>query len=295
MPLATSRLTVRFLPRAAFRLLLAMAAALLAGAPQPDRPESAPAVRIAVCQTFCIDGDVEGNLRRIEYAVEEAAGRRAALACFPETALLGWVNPAAHELAAPIPGALSDRIAALAKKHKIMIAIGICEKDGEALYDSAILIDGDGEILLKHRKINILSELMDPPYARGSIDEIRAVDTAIGRVGMLICADTFREELVNAAAAQQPELLIVPYGWAAEVDAWPEHAERLAACVSSAAQRAECPVVGTDVVGVISGGPWKGKTYGGQSLIADADGRVLGRLRDRDAEVRVFEVAIGGD
>jgi predicted amidohydrolase len=250
-------------------------------------------LRIAVCQTFCIDGDIEGNLRRIEYAVEDAARQRADLACFPETALIGWVNPAAHELATPIPGALSDRIAALAKKHDIMIAIGLCEKDGESLHDSAILIGADGRILLKHRKINTLNELMDPPYTSGSIDDIKAVDTPIGRVGMLICADTFKDEIIDAAAAQKPELLIIPYGWAAGVDQWPQHAKQLEAVVTHTAKRASCPVIGTDLVGVISTGPWKGLTYGGQSLVSDAEGKVLATLRDRDAEVRIIEVAIG--
>jgi predicted amidohydrolase len=250
-------------------------------------------VRVAVCQTFCIDSDREGNLRRIEYAVEEAARQKAQLACFPETAVLGWVNPRAHQLAEQIPGAISRRICELARKHKLMICIGLSEKDGEKLYDSAILVGSDGRILDKHRKVNTLVELLDPPYARGTIDEIHAVETPIGRVGMLICADTFKEELVQRAGEQKPDLLLVPYGWAADMDAWPQHGKSLAACVTAAAKRAGCPVVGTDLVGVISAGPWKGKTYGGQSVVADAAGNVLGILRDRDADVRVFDLPLG--
>lgn len=265
------------------------------GTPPSSSPqgEQGRALRIAVCQTFCIDSDIEGNLKRIEYAVEDAARQQADIACFPETALIGWVNPKAHELAAPIPGALSDRIAALAKKHEIMIAIGLCEKDGEALHDSVILVDTDGEILLKHRKINTLDELMDPPYTSGSVEDVAAVDTPIGRVGMLICADTFKDEYIDAAAAKKPELMIIPYGWAAGVSQWPQHAKQLEAVVTHTAKRAGCPVIGTDLVGSISTGPWKGKTYGGQSIVVGADGKILGVLRDRDAEVRIIEVAIG--
>jgi predicted amidohydrolase len=260
--------------------------------PRASARDEGRTVRIAICQTFCIDSDIEGNLKRIEYAVEDAARQRAEIACFPETAVIGWVNPKAHELAAPIPGALSDRIAALARKHGIMIAIGLCEKDGEALYDSAILVGADGEILLKHRKINTLNELMDPPYTSGSIDDIGAVDTPVGRVGMLICADTFKNENLDAAAATNPELMIIPYGWAAGMDQWPQHARQLEAVVKHAAECIGCPVVGTDLVGVISSGPWKGLTYGGQSIAIDADGNVLGVLRDRDSEVRVIEVKV---
>ena len=115
----------------------------------------------------------------------------------------------------------------------------------------------------------------------------------MGRIGLLICADTFVDELVSRAAAQSPELLIVPYGWAAGRDAWPQHGRRLADLVSSVAKRTGCPVVATDLVGVISAGPWKDNTYGGQSVVADARGEILGVLRDRDVDLRVFDVAIG--
>jgi predicted amidohydrolase len=99
--------------------------------------------------------------------------------------------------------------------------------------------------------------------------------------------------LVQRAGEQKPDLLLVPYGWAADMDAWPQHGKSLVACVTAAAKRAGCPVVGTDLVGVISAGSWQGKTYGGQSVVADAAGNVLGTLRDRDAEVRVFELPVG--
>lgn len=251
-------------------------------------------VRIAVCQTLCIDSDRDGNLRRVEYALEAAASQRAQLACFPETAILGWVNPEAHELADPIPGKTTERLGELAVQHGVMICIGVCEKDGDDLYDAAVLIGSDGKLLARHRKTNVLSELMDPPYACGGADVIAAVDTPLGRIGMLICADTFKDELVQRIGAQSPDLLLVPYGWAADKDAWPEHGESLAAWVTATARRAGCPVVGTDLVGAISSGPWRGKTYGGQSVVADADGAVLGVLRDRAAEVRTFEIPLGG-
>jgi predicted amidohydrolase len=258
-----------------------------------QQPRGRRTVRVAVCQTLCIDSDREGNMRRIAYAIEESARQGAQLACFPETAVLGWVNPEAHRLADPIPGATTDRIAALAREHNLMIAIGLCEKDGERLYDSAVLIGTDGRILIKHRKMNTLPELFTPPYARGTPEQMQAVETPLGRIGMLICADTFEEALVRQAAAQSPELLIVPYGWAAKTNEWPGHGQRLIDLVSSVAKRAGCPVVGTDLVGVISAGPWKGKTYGGQSVVADAGGEILGVLRDRDVDLRVFTLSVG--
>jgi predicted amidohydrolase len=250
-------------------------------------------VRIAVCQTFCIDSDRDGNLRRIEHALVTAAENEAQLACFPETAILGWVNPDAHKLADPIPGPTSERLSDMARRHKLMIAIGLCEKQGSDLYDSAILIGTDGEILLKHRKINTLRELLDPPYKRGLPHEINAVETPLGKIGMLICADTFKEALVRSIGELKPDLLVVPFGWAADKEDWPDHGKKLAGTVSRAARWAGCPLVGTDLVGMISQGPWAGKTYGGQSVIADAEGNVVTVLKDRDAEIRILDVPLG--
>lgn len=262
---------------------------------QEQQRSNTRTVRVAVCQILCIDSDRDGNFRRIEYALEEAAKQRAQLACFPETAILGWINSQAHELAHPIPGKTTDRLAELAIQHGIMICIGLCEKDGRNLYDAAVLIGADGKLLAKHRKTNVLTELMDPPYAPGNGDDITVVETSLGRIGMLICADTFKDELVQRITAQSPDLLLVPYGWAAGRDEWPEHGKSLAAWVAATAQRADCPVVGTDLVGVISSGPWRGKTYGGQSVVTNADGVILGTLRDRDVDVRTFEIPLPKD
>lgn len=117
-----------------------------------------------MCQILAIDGDREGNFRRIEYALEFALSAGAAIAAFPESVILGWQNPEAHLLAQPIPGPDSRRIASLAIKYGLMISIGLDEREGDALYGAAILVDRSGKLLWKHRKMNVLAELMDPPY-----------------------------------------------------------------------------------------------------------------------------------
>lgn len=247
---------------------------------------TAEPVRVAVCQTLCIDSDKDGNLLRIENAIEKAAERGAQLAAFPECAVLGWVNPEAHQLADPIPGPTTDRLGKLAREHNMMISIGLCEKDGDKLYDSAVLIDSDGSILGVHRKVNTLGHLMDPPYTPG--ESVGVFETRLGRIGMLVCADTFKDDLVSQIRTQDADLLLVPYGWAAAKDAWPEHGQSLRAWVEATARRAGCDVVGTDLVGSISSGPWAGMVYGGQSVVVSGGDVIV--LTDRDVEVRIVEV-----
>jgi predicted amidohydrolase len=260
-----------------------------------SRAWSAPkrAVRLAICQILVIDGDREGNFRRIEYALESAEAQHADIAIFPESSILGWENPDAHKMASPIPGADSNRIAALAQKYHLMIAIGMDEKDGDHLYDSAILVDKTGKLLWKHRKINVLPELMTPPYSQGRPGDIGVVDTEFGRIAVLICADTFSDAFVERMKQLKPDLMLVPYGWAAPNDQWPGHSRQLEDLVKRRAAQVGCPMAGVDLVGEMTHGPWTGQTYGGSSFVADAAGKILLTLHDRDTDMKVIAVGVG--
>jgi predicted amidohydrolase len=253
-------------------------------------PVQGRTLRVAIGQIFCLDGAKEGNFARIEHAMQEARDQGADLIVFPECSLLGWVNPDAHRLACPIPGPDSDRLGALARKYHLYVAVGLAEKDGDRLFDSAILLDDEGNILLKHRKLNILTSLMDPPYTPG--DQVAAVDTKWGRLGMIICADCWGEGVVDRMKARKPGLLLIPFGWAAKEEEWPEHGKKLEDLVRKLGKTLECPVVGVDLVGEIAHGPWTGRTYGGQSLAVDGDGAVLARCADRDREVKVVALTV---
>jgi predicted amidohydrolase len=244
--------------------------------------------RVALCQILALDGDHEGNFSRIQEAIQEAVQQGAEIVCFPETCLLGWVNPQAHKRARTIPGPDSERLCDLARQYKAYLCIGLAEKDGDRLYDSAILIDDQGEILLKHRKINILAQLMEPPYTPGR--EIQICETRFGRIGLLICADSFEMALCERMHQLRPDLVLIPYGWAASAEKWPQHGKELKSVVQRAAQSMNATVIGTDLVGQITHGPWKGMVYGGQSVAARADGDIIAVGKDRQRDILVVKV-----
>ena len=250
-------------------------------------------VKVAIAQIRCTDSDLEGNFSRIEEMVVRAAADSAKMVFFPETVDLGWVNPEAHRLAAPVPGPFSDRVASLARREKIWIGLGLCEKEGELLYDSAILINPQGEIVLKHRKLNLLAWLMTPPYSPGKVEDIQAVETPFGRVGVLICADSFEEELRAAMRARKPDLVYIPYGWAAPREKWPEHSFTLIRTVQRAACDIGAPVIGPNVVGEITHGPWTGQTYEGLSAAADANGMSLVQGKWNKEDLLILEITPG--
>jgi predicted amidohydrolase len=244
-----------------------------------------------MCQIALLDGDRRGNLVRVENAIAEAKDAGAEIVCFPEAVVLGWVNPEAHQRAYPIPGKDSHRLCQLATDYETHLCVGLAEKEDTSLYDSAILIDDQGQILLKHRKIKILKELMTPPYTPGS--DVNVVRTRYGRIGLLICADTHSDDILQRMAGLKPELLLVPYGYAAEEDKWPRHGTELENVVTNAAKRTHAPAVGTNLLGEITHGPWKGRTYGGHSVAADRTGNVVSIAKDADRDIRVVTIKVG--
>jgi len=248
-------------------------------------------IKIAMAQIFSLDGDRCGNFVRIENAIREAKNGAAEIVCFPETVILGWVNPDAHERAYPIPGEDSGRLCELAKKYRIYLCAGLAEKAGTKLYDSAVLIDATGRIVLKHRKINILTELMTPPYTPGK--EVNAVETKFGKIGLLICADTHKEKILKRMAALKPDLLLVPYGYAELENNWPEHGKQLEKVVNNAGRKIGAPVIGTNLVGEITKGAWKGRIFGGHSVAADKNGKNLTIGADRDRDIRIVSIRTG--
>jgi len=247
-------------------------------------------VRIAIGQIVCLDGDRRGNLARIDNALREAKRQEADLVCLPEMALLGWVNPDAHQRAHPIPGEDSQALCKLARDHQFHLCVGLAEKESDHLYDAALLIDSTGQILLKHRKINLLAELMTPPYTPGQT--VRVAETKLGRIGVLICADTHEAEILARMAELEPKLVLVPYGYAAQEEAWPGHGKALEEVVTTTAKTIGAPVIGTNLIGQITHGPWQGMTYGGHSVAADRTGKILATGQDLDRDVRLITLSL---
>ena len=89
-------------------------------------------------------------------AVAGAAARDCRVVVLPECLDLGWTDPSALESAAPIPGPHSDRLAVAAREHAVYVAAGLVEAAGVHRYNAAILLSPDGDIILRHRKINEL-------------------------------------------------------------------------------------------------------------------------------------------
>src|ERR671917_2113592 len=115
-----------------------------------------PSFRLGLAQTLVEGGRPGPNLDRAVAAIHRAADLGCRAVVLPECLDLGWTDPSARDLARPIPGPHSERLAQAARQHRIFVAAGLVERAGDRLYNAAVLFDPEGRVLLHHRKINEL-------------------------------------------------------------------------------------------------------------------------------------------
>jgi len=160
-------------------------------------------VRIAIGQLHCRVGNSEG---RVLEAVGAAHDEGADLLVTPELALCGYALARAYGGTART----LDDVAALLDDSEGAVVLGFHERLGEATFNSAAWIDG-GTPLHVHRKLYLCDY---PPfdehelYAPGT--ELRAFDTAFGRVAILTCNDAWQPFVPALAAHDGAELLVIP-------------------------------------------------------------------------------------
>ncbi len=244
--------------------------------------------RVAMAQMKVEWGEAERNLAHAAELVEEGAARGCQVVVLPECLDIGWTHPDTARLAEPIPGPHSDALAEAAQRCDVWLVAGLTERDEDLVYNAAVLISPDGEIALKHRKINVL-EIAQTFYAIG--DRLGVARTPLGVIGVNICSDSFPTSLVlaHSQARMGARAILSPCAWAVEAD----HDNRKDPyggywenAYTTVARLYDIPFVGVSNVGWIGGGPWEGRKCIGCSLAVSRDGCILVKAPyGEDAEV----------
>lgn len=234
-------------------------------------------MKVGMGQIRVEGGAVEANLGRAEAMIRQAANAGCAVVVLPECLDLGWTWPDARTLADRIPGERSARLAAAARASGVCVVAGLTERDGERVFNCAILISKDGELMAKHRKINELSIAHDL-YDVG--DRLTAVPSPFGLLGMTICADNFPESLAfgHSLARMGVRTLLSPCAWAVDADhdnLKEPYGELWLTAHGELATRYDMCVIGVSCVGWLTGGPWKGRKCIGNSIAVGRGGRTL--------------------
>ncbi|TAG11034.1 MAG: Nit6803 family nitriliase [Verrucomicrobia bacterium] len=157
-------------------------------------------IRAAAIQIAPDLGGATGTIDRMLRAIAEAADAGVELAVFPESFVpyypyFSFVEPPfasgkAHQNlyreAVVIPGPLTERLSRAAASYRMVLVVGVNELDGGSLYNTQLIYNSDGSLLLKRRKITpTFHERM--VWGQGDGSGLRAVDSAVGRIGALAC------------------------------------------------------------------------------------------------------------
>jgi nitrilase len=181
-------------------------------------------VRVAAAQ---LSPDLEssaGTVSKVLAAIADASGKGAKLIAFPETFVpwypyFSFVHPPVatgaehirlYDNAVVVPGPVTEAVAAMAKRHAIVVVLGVNERDHGTLYNAQLIFDADGRLVLKRRKITpTFHERMI--WGQGDGSGLKVVDTAVGRVGALACWEHYNPLARYALMAQHEEIHVAQF------------------------------------------------------------------------------------
>jgi predicted amidohydrolase len=166
---------------------------------------------IAAAQLSLTVGDVAGNRRSGRQAIAEASVGGAELVVLPELSDTGYVFSDRDEaFALADPGPTLEGWVTAARQFGVVVVGGYCDRAGDTLTNSAAVVDARG-VLVRYDKVHLWGrepEVFTPGTARPPV-----VDTAIGRVGVLVCYDLEFPEWVRLAAEGGADVVAAPVNW----------------------------------------------------------------------------------
>ena len=243
--------------------------------------------------------DPERNLaataRRIRLAAEGGARVICVQELFRSRYFPQAEDTAAFSLAEPIPGPTTERFCPLARELEVVIVASVFEARAPGVYhNTAVVIDADGQILGKYRKMHIPDDpgFYEKFYFTPGDLGFRTFRTRYAHVGVLICWDQWFPEAARLAALGGAEIIFYPtaVGWGAgetraarqtQLEAW------------ELVQRSHAVTNGVYVAAVNRVGREGKITFWGHSFAADPSGRVLARAGKDRPETLLLDCDLG--
>ena len=251
--------------------------------------------------------DPEANFASAVRHIREAARLGANIMCLPELFRTQYFcqreELALFDLSEEIPGASTRRLGEVAREARVVVIASLFERRAPGLYhNTAVTLNVDGSIASVYRKMHIPD---DPLYyekfyfAPGDLG-FKAVDTAFGRVGTLVCWDQWYPEGARLTALQGAEVLFYPtaIGWhpaekeefgAAQYEAW--QTIQRGHAIANGVYVAGVNRVGHehgDILGNRAQGP--GLEFWGGSFLADPFGRIVAKASHDAEEIVLGEI-----
>jgi len=230
----------------------------------------------------------EPNLRMTVAAAEELFDRGAKLVVLPELVVPGYSadREALLGVAEPLDGPAVSAWTELARRRDGWVVGGLCERDGDALYNTAVLV-GPGGVELHYRKLHLFRE-EKLGFEPGDLG-LPVADLPFGKVGVCICYDLRFVETMRILALEGAEIVCVPTAWISGFDAEKWDSAGLAPQAGGAILQANLNQV--FVACASQAGPRGGWEMLGSSVLVDPRGKLaLGPLPGEADELAVAEV-----
>lgn len=253
-------------------------------------------VNIGLIQMSCSTERAD-NLSKTVSKIEQAARSGAQVVCLQELFMTQYFcNEELHDnfqLAEKIPGATTDALSAVAKKHDIVIIASLFEKRAEGLYHNTVaVIDADGSYLGIYRKNHIPDDpgYYEKFYFTPGDTGYKSWHTKYGKIGVLICWDQWYPEAARLTALHGAEILFFPtaIGWDMQEKDDSVNQEQYNAWFTI--QRSHAVANGVFVASVNRVGEENGQKFWGASFVANPFGSVLCKASHDEEEVIVQEV-----
>jgi nitrilase len=178
-------------------------------------------VKAAAVQVSPVLYSRERTVEKVVRKIHELGGLGIQFVTFPETVvpyypyfsfvqspLQNIVGPEQRKLldqAVTVPSAATDVIGEAARQARVVVSIGVNERDGGTLYNTQLLFDADGTLLQRRRKISpTYHERMI--WGQGDGSGLRAVDSKVGRIGQLACWEHYNPLARYAMMADGEEI-----------------------------------------------------------------------------------------
>jgi predicted amidohydrolase len=140
--------------------------------------------------------------------IEQSIKQRTDLIVLPEAINVVGTGKGDADVAEPIPGPTTAQLGEVAKRRKTYIVAGVYEREGHTVYNAAVLLDREGTLIGKYRKVYLPREEIEAGMTPGN--DYPVFQTDFGRVGMMICWDVQYADPARALAMRGAEIILLP-------------------------------------------------------------------------------------
>lgn len=175
---------------------------------EPSDPPPPRRVKVGTVHFRPRGSTPEKNLELYAQFVYEAGRLGLDIVCLPELITVVGTGKRSFEVAQPIPGPDTEVLSRAARAGRVWVVAGLAEKDGQDVYNTAVLIDREGKLAGKYRKVHLPREEWKEGITPGS--EYPVFVTDFGRVAIQICYDWFFPESHASFALRGAEIIFAP-------------------------------------------------------------------------------------